>query len=180
MLALPSERIFSWTHCIRAWHLDATGEGPSDTDWPPCETLTELRAFLGTCGYCRRFVKDFSTVATPLYALTKKGAKYEWTPKCQQAFEALKLRLMSEPIRALPIDEGTYILDCDASIYGLGAVMSQEQSGIEKVVAYSSRSMSKTELCYETTRKELLAIVNGLKQLRQYLTGRHFVMLKSL
>ena len=46
-------------------------------DWPPCENLTELRAFLGTCGYYRRFVKDFSMIAAPLYALIKKGAKYE-------------------------------------------------------------------------------------------------------
>ena len=114
--------------------------------------------------------------AAPLYALTKKGAKYEWTAECQRAFEALKLRLMSEPILALPMDTGTYTLDCDASNYGLGAVLSQEQSGIEKVIAYSSRTMSKPELRYDTTRKELLAIVNGLKQFRQYLTGRHFII----
>ena len=126
-------------------------------DWPPCENL-------GTCGYYRRFVKDFSTLAAPLYALTKKGARYEWTPECQRAFEALKLRLMSEPILPLHIDAGTYTLDYDASNYGLGAVLSQEQSGVEKVIAYSSRLMSKPELRYETTRKELRAIVNGLKQ----------------
>jgi len=46
-------------------------------DWPPCESLTELRAFLGTCDYYRRFVKHFSTIAAPLYAVTNKGAKYE-------------------------------------------------------------------------------------------------------
>ena len=58
----------------------------------------------------------------------------------------------------------------------MGAVLSQEQSGIEKVIAYSSRTMSKPERRYETMRKELLAIVNGLKQFRQYLTGRHFII----
>jgi len=83
---------------------------------------------------------------------------------------------MTEPILALPGDKGTFILDCDASNYGLGAVLSQEQSGIKKVIAYSSGTMSKPELRYETTRKELLAIVNGLKQFRQYLTGRHFII----
>jgi len=145
-------------------------------DMPPCESLTELRAFLGTCGYYRRFVKDFFTLAAALYALTKKGVKYEWTPECQRAFEALKLRLMCEPILALSIDGGTYTLDCDASNYSLGAVLSQVQSGVERVIAYSSCSMSKPELRYETTRKELLAIVNGLKQFRQYLTGRHFII----
>jgi len=54
--------------------------------------------------------------------------------------------------------------------------LSQEQSGIERVIAYSSRSISKPELRYENTRKELFAIVNGLKQFLQYLTGRHFIM----
>jgi len=122
-------------------------------DWPPCETLTELRPFLGTCGYYRRFVKDFSMIAALLYALTKKGAKYEWTAECQPAFEAVKLRDMYEPILALPMDIGTYNLDCDASNYDLGAVLSQEQSGIEKVIAYSSRTMSKPELRYDRTRK---------------------------
>jgi len=164
MLALSSQRLFPWTHRV-----DANGEGPSDTRLATVsETLTELRAFLGTCGYCRRFVKDFSTIAAPLYALTQKGAKYEWTFDCQRAFEALKLRLMSEPILALSSDTGTFTLDSDASNYGLGAVLPQDQSGVEKVIAYSSCTMSKPELRYETTRKELLAIVNGLKQFRQY------------
>jgi len=75
---------------------------------------------------------------------------------------------MSEPILALSSDTGTFTLDSDASNYGLGAVLPQDQSGVEKVIAYSSCTMSKPELRYETTRKELLAIVNGLKQFRQY------------
>jgi len=139
-------------------------------DWPPCETLMELRAFLGTCRYYRRLVKDFSTVAAPPYAVTKKGAKYAWTPDCQRAFKALRLRIMSEPILALRMDTGTYTVDCEASSYERRAVLSHEQSGIEKVIAYSSRTMSKPEIRYDTTRKERLAIVNGLKQFRQYLT----------
>jgi len=76
----------------------------------------------------------------------------------------------------LPNDKGTYILDTDASSFGLGAVLSQEQFGTEKVIAYASRTMNAAELKYETTRKELLALVCGLKQFRQYLTGRHFVI----
>jgi len=115
-------------------------------------------------------------VAAPLYALTQKGAKYEWTPDSQRAFEVVKLRLMTEPILALPSDKGTFMLDCDATSYGLGAILSQEQTGIEKVIAYSSRTISKPERRYETTRKELLATVNGLKHCRQYLTGRHFII----
>jgi len=72
-------------------------------DWPPCKTLTELRAFLDTCGYYRRFVKDFSTLASPLYDLTKKELSMNGHPS-RQALEALKLQLMSEPILVLLID----------------------------------------------------------------------------
>ena len=75
---------------------------------------------------------------------------------------------MVEPILALQNNEGMYILDTDASEFGLGAVLSQQQDNEERVTAYSSRAMSRSELKYETTRKELLAVVNGLKQFRQY------------
>jgi len=83
---------------------------------------------------------------------------------------------MSEPILALPSNIETFTLDCDASNYGLETVLLQMQSEIKKVIAYSSCTMNKPERRYKTTRKELLAIVNGLKQFRQYLTGRHFII----
>jgi len=104
-------------------------------DWPPCRTLTELRAFLGTSSYYRRFVKDFSSTAAPLFALMKKDVKFVWTDECQTAFETLKTRLTSAPILALPTDEGTYIIDTGASDSGLGSVLSQRQDGIERVIA---------------------------------------------
>ena len=124
----------------------------------------------------RRFVKDFSSIAVPLYGLMKKGVDFVWTKECQRAFEELKQRLTSGPILALPENEGTYVLDTDASDFGLGAVLSQQQAKGEKVIAYASRTMVKAEQKYETTRKELLAVVNGLTQFRQYLFGRHFVI----
>ena len=145
-------------------------------DLPQCRNLTEVRAFMGTCGYYRRFVKDFSSIAVPLYGLMKKGVDFVWTKEYQRAFEELKQRLMSGPILALPENEGTYVLDTDASDFGLRDVLSQQQAEGEKVIAYASRTMGKAEQKYETTRKELLAVVNGLKQFRQYLLGRHFVI----
>jgi len=68
-------------------------------DWPPCRTITEVRAFMGLSGYYRRFIKDFSIIASPLYSLMKKDVDFVWTAKCQQAFEELKKRLMNEPYR---------------------------------------------------------------------------------
>ena len=113
--------------------------------WSPCQDLTELRAFLGTCGYYQRFVENFAGTASPLYALMRKGVRFEWTAECQEAFEELKLRLICGPILALSIDEGTYILDADASGFGLGAILSQTQFGTERVIAYSSRTLNRAE-----------------------------------
>ena len=145
-------------------------------DWPPCKNVGEVRAFMGLTGYYRRFVQNFSVIASPLYSLMKKNVEFEWMTECQEAMNELKSRLVSKPILALPMSEGRYILDTDASDYGLGAVLSQEQDGIEQVIAYASRTLNKTERKYEMTRKELLAIVYGLKQYKQYLLGRHFVI----
>jgi len=127
-------------------------------DWPPCRTLTEVRAFMGLSGYYRRFVKNFSIIASPWYGLMKKNIDFVWTEECQRAFEQLKLRLINGPILALPQDEGMYILDTDASDFGLGAILSQRQDSGEKVIAYSSKTLNRPEQKYETTRKELLAI----------------------
>ena len=79
------------------------------------------------------------------------------------------------PMLGLPQDEWTYYLDTDASYVGLGAVLSQEQNGQEVVLAYASRTLSRPERNYDVTRRELLAVVYGLKNYRQYLLGRHFV-----
>jgi len=125
---------------------------------------------MGTSGYYGCFVKDFSSIATPLFALMKKTVEFVWTD------DTLKERLTSAPILALLTDEGTHILDTDASDFGLGAVLPQKQDGIERVIAYPSRTMTESELHYEMTRKERLAVVYGLKQFRQYLFGRHFVI----
>ena len=134
------------------------------TEWPPCRSVHDVRAFMGLSGYYRRFVKDFSIIAAPLYGLMGKGAELVWTEQCQHAMDELKARLVSKPILALPQSEGTYILDTDASDFGLGAVLSQEQDGVEHAIAYASRTLNKAEQRYETTRKELLAVVYGLKQ----------------
>ena len=146
------------------------------SEWTACRDVSEVRAFMGLSGYYRRFIKDFSTIAAPLYDLTRKESEFRWTTECQEAFDELKRRLVDEPILALPSDDRTYVLDTDASDFGLGAVLSQRQNGQEKVIAYASRTLGKPEQKYETTRKELLAIVTGLKQFRQYLLGRHFVI----
>ena len=118
---------------------------------------------------CKGFLVYSSTVVRYVEEFGSNGA--------QQAFDTLKLKLMTEPILALPTDEETYVLDVDASNFGLVAVLSQKQFGTERVIAYSSRTMRKpNKSMYDTTKEELLAVVSGLKQFPQYLTGRHFAI----
>jgi len=145
-------------------------------DWPVPRTKKQVRSFLGFCSYYRKFVKNFSLIAKPLFSLTENTCKFEWTELCGKAFEELKKRLISSPILSFPKEEGQFILDTDASNHGIGAVLSQVQEGKEKVIAYYSKVFSKTERNYCVTRKELLAVVDATKFFHHYLYGRKFVI----
>ena len=145
-------------------------------NWPRPTNLTELRAFLGTCSYYRRFIASFADIAASLHALQRKHVRFEWTAKQQEAFDCLKDKLTSAPVLGMPMDAGTYYLDTDVSDFGWGAVLSQTQNGSEVVIAYASRALSKAERNYDVTKRELLAVVNGLKTFKQYVMGRHFVL----
>ena len=136
--------------------------------------IREVRAFIGLASYYRRFVQDFATIAAPLHALTKGNQRLSWGEKEQEAFENLKAALTSPPILAMPRDTGEFILDTDASDVGIGAVFSQCQDGVEKVVAYAIRSLDARERNYCVTRKELLAVVHFVRYFKQYLLGRTF------
>jgi hypothetical protein len=145
-------------------------------EWPPCENLRDLRAFLGLCGYYRKFVPGFSEVAAPLYALTKKGCRFKWSRECQDAFDEMKRRLTTAPVLCMPTEEDPYILNTDASDFAVGAVLSQLVNGEERVVAYASKRLCRTEVNYCVTRRELLAVVYFLKYFRHHLLGRKFIV----
>lgn len=143
-------------------------------NWATPSNVDELRAFIGTASYYRRFIKNFATTAAPLHNLTKKGQKFIWDTYCENAFRELKGKLISAPILAYPLKDCEFIVDSDASNTGLGAVLSQVQEGEERVIAYLSRSLSKPELKYCVTRKELLALIWATRQWRHYLLGKRF------
>ena len=131
---------------------------------------------MGFAPYFRRFIFNFSTIAQPLTHLTKKKVKFRWDDECQASFEALKQLLTSTPVLSYPIPHGHFILDTDASAFGLGAVLSQVQNGTERVIAYASKALSNSQRQYCTTHRELLAVVVFLKHFRYYLWGRKFTL----
>ena len=145
-------------------------------NWPVPQNLTEVRSFLGLCGYYRKFVCGFAGIAAPLHKLTEKGKRFQWNESCEKAFQTLKKSLIKTPVLAYPDESLNFILDTDASDTGIGAVLSQVQDGYERVIAYASRKLNKAERQYCVTRRELLAIVQFVKQFKHYLYGRKFLI----
>ncbi len=144
--------------------------------WPRPTCLTEVRSFYGLVSYYRRFLPKFATVAASLHKLMRKEQKFDWTEECELAFNNLKEMLCSATVLAYPDPDSPFILDCDASDYGIGSVLSQVQDGVERPFAYASRSLTKEERRYCTTRKELLAVVYFIKYQRHYLYGLPFTV----
>ena len=114
--------------------------------WPVPSRVTGVRSFLGLASYYRRFFQDFAEIAAPLHRLTAKTTeKFKWTPECDRAFRILKEKLVSAPVLAFPCFGEEFVVDCDASDYGLGAVISQQQDGDERVIAYASQVLEDRE-----------------------------------
>ena len=112
--------------------------------WERLKSVFEIRSFLGLAGYYRRFIEDFSRLATPMKRLTLKEVKFVWDDSCEQAFQELKRRLTSAPILIVPERRQRYIVYCDGSKDGLGCVLMQSK----KVVAYGSRQLKNHEQNY--------------------------------
>ncbi|GJU01092.1 putative reverse transcriptase domain-containing protein [Tanacetum coccineum] len=136
-------------------------------NWASPTTPTEVRQFLGLVGYYQRFIKDFSKIAKSLTELTQKNKKYIWGEDQDSAFQLLKQKLCEAPILALPEGNDDFVVYCDASHQGLGAVLMQR----EKVIAYASRQLKPNEENYTTHDLELGAVVFALKIWRHYLYG---------
>jgi hypothetical protein len=120
-------------------------------------------------GYYRRFILDFSRIAKPMTELLKKGAKYEWSQKCEDAFHTLRQHLTTAPVLAQPDNTKPFDVYCDASGTGLGCVLMQDN----RVIAYASRALRPHEQNYPTHDLELAAVVHALKIWRHYLMGAH-------
>ena len=152
------------------------------TKWPTPKTVYDVRSFLGFVGYYRRFIKDFSKISKPIREVitglenqskrTAKKTLIEWTEAANSAFETLKELCTSTPILAYPDYQLPFILHTDSSSEGLGAVLYQKQEGKLKVIAYASRSVSKTEANYPAHKLEFLALKWAVcEKFHEYLYG---------
>ena len=142
-------------------------------DWPTPKNVKQVRQFLGTASYYRRFVNNFSKYSAPLTKLTRKDAPFIWTAECQQSFETLKERLLNPPIVAYPIYDAKFTIFTDSSGYSLSAALTQIQDGHERIISCVGRNMLPAETRYTTYEKESLAIFYAFKKFDSYIRYTH-------
>ena len=146
-------------------------------DQPVPKCLKDLRVFLGMASYCRRFLKDFASISSPLYEALK-GSRLDWSGELQKSFERIKDMLCSPPVLASPDLMMDYRLYTDASDVGMGACLTQMQGGLERVIAYGSKKFDERQRrLYAVIEKEAAAIVWAIDHFRSYLTGSKFRVL---
>lgn len=146
--------------------------------YPAPKTVREIRRFLGMVGWYQRFIKDFSTITTPMTELLKKEkTRFSWTEAANDAFEKLKQMLVSVPVLATPDYTLPFVVQTDASDVGIGAVLTQEQEGAERVIAYMSQKLSSAQRKYHVTERECLAVLLAIEKFRPYIEGVHFTVI---
>lgn len=150
------------------------------TNYPVPKTRKEVKRFLGTASWYRRFVNGFSTIAGPLNKLTsskRNTPPFTWSDEANSAFLELKSCLVNAPILACPDFSLPFQVHTDASNYGVGAMLAQTVDGIEHPIAYMSRSLTGPERNYSVTEREALAVLTALEHWRCYLeNGKPFTV----
>lgn len=161
--------------------LDERGIHPSEEkvraiqEAPAPTNVKELQAFLGLLNYYGRFLPQQSTVLAPLYRILRGNEVWRWTEAEQSAFVKCKDLLTSDRVLAHYDPSLPLTLACDASVYGIGAVIQHTMSNGEEIpIAYASRTLSPAEKKYSQIDKEALGLIYGVKKFHQYLWGRHF------
>ena len=170
-------------------------------DWPRPSNVQQLRQWLGFCGYYRRFGKNFSKICKPLtdllvgLSMPRKSTstpadrskvrkaqlepfREKWTDRCEDAFLELKRMLTSAPVLGFADLSQPFELHCDASGYGLGAVLYQEQDGVKRVISYASRGLNQAERNYCAWKREFLCLKWAVtEKFSDYLYGTQFVVI---
>ena len=159
-------------------------------DWPVPKSVKQVQGFLGFTSFYRRFIRDFAKIAKPLHEVTQGGehvklktknaVRYpplKWGESQQQAFEKLKDACCETPILGFADYSRPFTLHTDASGDGLGGVLSQQQDGSSRVIAYASRSLSKSERNYPAHKLEFLALKWAVtEKFHEYLYGNTFAV----
>ena len=142
-------------------------------NWPSPKNVFEVRSFHGLASFYRKFIRNFSGISTAMMDTVKKRHKYfHWTQETEESFNLLKRKITEQPVLVLPDFQKTFHVKCDASVFAIGVVLSQEDSPI----AYFNENLNETKVKYSTYDKELCAIIHALKKWRYYLIPKELVL----
>ena len=163
--------------------IDEHGLHPSESkvrvirDAPTPTNVTELKSFLGLLNYYHKFLPDLATLLAPLHQLLRKDTKWMWTERQEEAFKKAKSLLHSDSLLVHYDEAKPLIVACDASSYGLGAILSHcMDDGSELPVAFASRTLSSAEKRYSQLEKKALAIIFAVRKFHDYIYGRRFIL----
>src|SRR5258707_3583571 len=141
-------------------------------DWPQLTKVRDVQCVIRFVNFYQRFIQNFSKITCPLHVLTRKLKDWSWGTAEQQAFDALKNAVTSAPMLTFPSRSGLFHLECDASNFATGAILSQQQEdGLFHPIGFMSKSFSDTERNYQIHDKEMLVIMHALEEWRHFLEG---------
>ena len=144
---------------------------------PGPKAVTAVRSFLGMAGWYRRFIPNFSTIASPLFDLTRKNTRFEWTEECQIAFEKLRDALTRAPVLKTADPAKDYYLHTDASDFALGAtLMQRDEENKLHPIAYASKTLNPAQRNYSVTDRECLAMAWALEHFNTYVEGHKYTI----
>lgn len=144
-------------------------------DYARPRNVKDVRRLLGLAGFYQRFIKEYSRIVVPITELLKKTKKkFMWTEEAEQAFTELKSVLTSAPILANPDFSKSFTIESDASDTAVGAALIQDIDGENRVIAYFSRKLSRTQRAYSSVEKECLGVLLAIENFRHYVEGTRF------
>ena len=154
--------------CRRNINISRPGKSKGNQPNAPTEDEKGVERLLGFLNYVAKFIPDLSSITQPIRELLKKEYLFNWKQEQETALQLIKKRMTSAPVLAFYNVKKPVTVSCDASNFGLGAVLLQEI----KPIAYASRALTDTEKRYAQIEKELLAVVYALEKFNQYVYGK--------
>lgn len=138
--------------------------------------ISQLRAYLGLVNYYRKFAPNLSNLLAPLYKLTKKDTKFEWCAECEEAFNNSKKLILNDRLLVHYDPNKELAIHCDASPYGVGAILSHIIDGVDRPIMFASSSLTAAQKNYAQLHREALAIIFAVKKFHKYVYGKSFTI----